>query len=109
MANLTLSNQGGGDLSVTGVVNNVDWLTVTEANTNASGLGSWRISVSRQGLDEGTYRTELVFNSTAGDASVTIEVRVSDEAGAMSVWFMCCLSRPSPNRSGRPPRHSIMT
>ena len=81
VANLTLSNQGGGDLSVTGVVNNTDWLTVTEANTNASGLGSWRISVSRQGLDEGTYRTELVFNSTAGDASVTIEVRVSDEAG----------------------------
>ncbi|MGB1439778.1 MAG: S8 family serine peptidase, partial [Luminiphilus sp.] len=81
VANLTLSNQGGGDLSVTGVVNSVDWLTVTQANTNASGLGSWRISVTRQGLDEGTYRTELVFNSTAGDASVTIEVRVSDEAG----------------------------
>jgi serine protease len=81
VTNLTLSNQGGGDLSITGVVNSVDWLTVTEVNTNASGLGSWRVSVNRQGLSEGSYRTELIFNSTAGDTSVTIELRVSDEAG----------------------------
>ena len=80
-ANLTLSNQGGGDLSVTGVINTADWLTVSEENTNASGLGSWRITVNRQSLVEGTYRTELVFNSTAGDAKVVIEARVSDDAG----------------------------
>ena len=81
VANLTLSNQGGGDLSISGVVNSVDWLTVTEANTKTSGLGNWRVSVNRQGLSEGSYRTELIFNSTAGDTSVTIELRVSDEAG----------------------------
>ena len=81
VANLTLSNQGGGDLSVTGVVNTADWLTVSEENTNASGLGNWRITVNRQGLAEGTYRTELVFSSTTGDARVIIEARVSDDAG----------------------------
>ena len=81
IADLIVSNQGGGELSITGVDNPAAWLDVSEGNTNASGLGSWRIAVDRQGLTEGTYRTELRFQSTAGEATVAIEARVSDDTG----------------------------
>lgn len=88
-ANLIISNQGGGELAISGVENTAQWLTITEGNTNESGLGSWRFSVDRQGLAEGTYRTDVTFQSTAGDLSVSVESRVnSGEAGDIGVVYV---------------------
>ena len=88
-ANLIISNQGGGELAISGVENTAPWLTITEGNTNDSGLGSWRFSVDRQGLAEGTYRTNVTFQSTAGDLLVSVESRVnSGEAGDIGVVYV---------------------
>ncbi|MBT6038624.1 MAG: S8 family serine peptidase [Halieaceae bacterium] len=88
-ANLILSNQGGGELSISGVKNTAEWLTITEGNTTESGLGSWRFNVDRQGLAEGTYRTDATFQSTVGDLSVSVESRVSSgEAGDIGVVYV---------------------
>ena len=69
--------------------NSAEWLTITEGNTNESGLGSWRFSVDRQGLAEGAYRTDATFQSTVGDLSVSVESRVSSgEAGDIGVVYV---------------------
>lgn len=88
-ANLVLSNQGGGELTINGVENTAQWLTITEGNTNESGLGSWRFSVDRQGLAEGTYRTDVTFQSTAGDLTVSVESRANNgEVGDIGVVYV---------------------
>ena len=91
-ANLIISNQGGGELSILSVENNAKWLTITQANANDSKLGTWRFSVDRQSLDEGTYRTDVIFESTAGNKSVSVETRVSNsgtgDIGVVYVLFV---------------------
>lgn len=88
-ANLVVSNQGGGELSIIGVENSAEWLTITEGNTNGSRLGNWRFNVDRQGLAEGTYKTDVTFKSTAGNLSVSVESRVSSgEAGDVGVVYV---------------------
>ncbi|MDG1314621.1 MAG: S8 family serine peptidase [Flavobacteriaceae bacterium] len=91
-ANLIISNQGGGELSILSVENDAEWLTVTQANANDSKLGTWRFSVDRQGLDEGTYRTDVIFQSTSGNKSVSVETRVSNsgtgDIGVVYVLFV---------------------
>ena len=88
-ANLVVSNQGGGELSILGVENTAQWLTITKGNTNENGLGSWRFSVDRQGLTQGTYRADVSFQSTAGDLSVSVESQVNNgEAGNIGVVYV---------------------
>jgi len=79
-ADLVVTNQGGGEVSVVNVEKTADWLSISEGNTDAAGLGTWRFSVDRQELKEGPYRTDVTFQSTAGDVSVSVEIRVSNNA-----------------------------
>ena len=91
-ADLIVSNQGGGELSIVSVENSVEWLTIAPANTNDNKLGSWRFSVDRQNLSEGSYSADVTFQSTAGDLSVSVEIRVSNgtagDIGLVYVLFV---------------------
>ena len=91
-ADLIVSNQGGGELSIVSVENSAEWLTIAPANTNDNKLGSWRFSVDRQNLNEGSYSADVAFQSTAGDLSVSVEIRVSNgtagDIGLVYVLFV---------------------
>ena len=66
----TLRNAGGGSLKVTEPRPSDSWLSVTEQKVDASGLGSYRVDVSREALADGVH-----------EASIVVEALVEGEPG----------------------------
>ncbi len=86
-AEVTVSNSGGEDeddpLEVTDIVWDADWLTVTASSVDIYGLGTYAFSVSRDGLEDGTYSTSVTFTSDVNTAQVTVSMKVgSTEASS---------------------------
>jgi serine protease len=48
------------------------WLTVSAQTVDADGLGSYRASVDRSAVAEGTYTATITFTTTAGAADVSV-------------------------------------
>ena len=59
----TLRNVGGGALRVTGWTPSDSWLSVAPQNVDASGLGSYRVEVSREALADGAYEASIVVKA----------------------------------------------
>jgi serine protease len=70
---LAAAKQGTGALTVTSVSDNATWLAVTPTSVDASGIGSYRATVSRGGLASGAYSATIRFDLQGG-ASVTVPV-----------------------------------
>jgi serine protease len=71
---LQLTLLGGGALSVATIRDDADWLTVAANSVDASGIGSYRVSVNRSGLGSGSYSATITITSGSG---VTLTVPVS--------------------------------
>jgi serine protease len=72
-AGVTVSNVGNGTLSVTSVTSSESWISVSPTS---GGQGSYAISVSRSGLEDGVYSGTVVFASNGGNVSVTVRISV---------------------------------
>ena len=82
---LTVSKLGTGVLSVTGVSDDADWLTVTETSVDSDGFGTYTLHTDRSGLtQEGTYIATVVFTASSG---VSISVHVTLQVSTMSVTY----------------------
>lgn len=76
-ASVTLSNEGGGDPEVSGVAANRPWLSVTADNVSGNGVGTYQISVNRNGLEPGFYQGQVTFDFTDLDVeSLTLAVNM---------------------------------
>ncbi|MGD2007339.1 MAG: S8 family serine peptidase [Cellvibrionales bacterium] len=88
-ADIVLSNRGSGSLSVSGADASASWLSAAPRNTDAEGLGVWQVSVDRAGLGDGQYSASVTFNSSAGNVTVAIEMRIaSGGAGDVGVIYI---------------------
>jgi serine protease len=77
----TLTRTGGGALTVTGVTDNADWLSVAPDDVDGSGFGDYIATVNRTGLIDATYpATITVTTSTAS----TVQIQVTMIVGALS-------------------------
>ena len=75
---LSVSNAGGGTLTVNTPTVDANWLAVSRENTDpATGIGSWRASISRSGLPTGTYNATITFTSTAGTKQISVIMQVT--------------------------------
>ncbi|TVP78222.1 S8 family serine peptidase [Thioalkalivibrio sp.] len=59
----TLRNAGGGSLQVTRWTDSPEWLSVAPQNVDESGLGSYRVDVSREALADGVYEASIVVEA----------------------------------------------
>ncbi len=74
----TLRNVGGGSLQVTELTPSAEWVSVAPQNVDASGLGSYRVDVSREALADGVH-----------EASILVEAEVQGEpAQALSIGVL---------------------
>ena len=88
-ADIVLSNRGSGSLSVSGADTSASWLSAAPRNTDAEGLGVWQVSVDRSGLGDGQYSASVTFNSSAGNVTVDVEMRIaSGGAGDVGVIYI---------------------
>lgn len=72
-AEVTVSNVGGGTLSVTSAGSEQSWISVWPTS---GGQGSYEISVSRTGLDDGVYSGKVTFASNGGSVDITVRMIV---------------------------------
>ncbi|MCY0965700.1 S8 family peptidase [Parathalassolituus penaei] len=72
-SSLTISNTGGGDPLISGVVSSASWLTVAATDVNANGLGTYTLTADRTDLVAGSYSATITF-STESDTSLEVGV-----------------------------------
>jgi serine protease len=77
---LLLSNKGGGNPLVTGVAASESWLSVSAAQTDSTGLGSYQVSANASGLSDGFHLAKISFTF---DSAPAIVVRVSMTVGQL--------------------------
>ena len=84
-ADIILENTGGntGSLNITGFSANASWLTVNPYDVDANGLGTYRVTINRESLSDGTYSGLVTFLSSENE--VTVSVIMSVGAGAVIV------------------------
>ena len=79
--NLTLTNAGSGNLTLTGISFTEPWISaVTLGNETpvASGLGDYLVEIDRSGLAAGSYTAEITFETdVAGSYTLAIKMQVA--------------------------------
>ena len=75
---LILRNSGGGELDSVSLEASEDWISVTPLSTSDSGLGQYRIGVSRASLAPGIYEGSLRASSSANELSIRVLASVAD-------------------------------
>lgn len=74
----TLSNGGNGSVGAIAVIADQPWLSTEAVNVDESGLGRYRVTVSRDGLSPGIYEGLLLASSAAGNLNIRVLVSVAD-------------------------------
>lgn len=77
---LTLSNQGTEIASITSFSDDASWLTVTADTLDANNLGSYQVTVNRNGLSDSSYLGNITFNLSTGNS---LRVQVSMVVGTV--------------------------
>ena len=78
---LSVSNGGGGSLTINAPTDDAAWLAVTPETTDpVTGIGTYRITVSRSGLPTGTYNGTITFTSSANTKQVSIIMQVAAQS-----------------------------
>lgn len=90
---LTLSKIGDGPLSVSSISKTADWLAISEDQVDEDGLGTYRVTVDRNGLTPGIYNTTIDIESTENTAAVTVKMQVTNnivapDAGMQHILLM---------------------
>lgn len=76
---VSISNEGGGEPSVSSIVPSDSWITITSENIDQVGMGTYGISVAREDLDDGLYVGTITFNFDGASAiSVSVSMTVGD-------------------------------
>jgi serine protease len=89
---VTVSNQGGGDPQVTSVTDDRAWLSVTSVTVNGKGLGSYRISANRTGLEDGYYQGQVTFTiDSVQQLTLAVNMQVGSVASAGQLTQMYVL------------------
>jgi serine protease len=83
-AQVTVENSGNLEetLTISGYGADVAWLSVAPADTDDNGLGTYTLTVDRDGLADGFYSGTLTFTSSANQAQVAVTMQVGSDDGA---------------------------
>lgn len=76
-ATLILNNIGEETASITSISSNVNWLSINPANIDTTtNLGTYQVSINRNGLSDSSYTAKITFNLSTGD-HVIVQVGIS--------------------------------
>lgn len=81
-ADLELTNVGTAALTINDINADQPWLQITDESVDGDGLGSYQVTVDRQGLAVGTYTGTVAIDTSANDIQVPIIMQVAGAGGA---------------------------
>lgn len=84
---LSLENGGEGTLTVNAPADDASWLTVTQGNVDVNNTGTYTATVSRSGLQAGTYTATITVASSANTVSIPVIMQVSSIAVSADAGF----------------------
>jgi serine protease len=79
---ITVSKYGTGNISVSSITSNADWLTQSANSVDGSGLGTYHINVARNNLPYGIYTGTLTFNSASSSINLNVTVQLDAATSA---------------------------
>lgn len=80
---LNIANAGEAALDITAITNDSGgWLMVNPATVDATGVGSYDVSIDRNGLLEGVYTSTITVQSSAGSDTVSVIMQVTTNVTA---------------------------
>ncbi|MCB1821834.1 MAG: S8 family serine peptidase [Candidatus Competibacteraceae bacterium] len=83
---LTVFNAGLGDLTVNPPTEDSGgWLMIAPDEINANGMGSYQVSVNRDGLADGVYSATLTFTSNVNTAEIKVIMQVANNLSAGAI------------------------
>ncbi len=88
---LVLRNGGKGDLELLELSVSQQWLATAPLEVDASGLGTYRVSVDRSGLLPGVYSADIIARSSVNDLRVRVILSLGDEDAAADVGVIYVL------------------
>ena len=88
---LVLSNTGEGELVLLELAPSEPWVRVTPAQTDEDGLGLYRVSVDRNGLQPGIYAADLRAQSSVNSLNVRVLLTVPGEENSSDVGVLYVL------------------
>ena len=77
-----LANASSDPLTVSSVTDDAPWLTVTPDVVDGNGLGTYRATVDKSGLADGTYSATITVVSSAGTSSIPVVMRVGGQTSS---------------------------
>ena len=88
---LVLQNSGNGELSIVEIQTSETWLSLDDSQTDPAGLGVYRVSVDREGVDSGIYSGEILAISTVNEVRINVIVAVVGAATGGDVGIVYVL------------------
>ena len=79
---LELRNGGGGELTLLELGSTEPWLVLQPLETDADGVGLYRVNVDREGLDNGVYSADITARSSVNSLTIRVVMSVGDESPA---------------------------
>lgn len=88
---IEVSALGSGEIAVTDILADA-WLEVTALDVDAQGLGTYQVSVIREGMSDGSYRGEIDFRTSQDSVSrVAVSLRVGEVIETGNAGFLYIL------------------
>ena len=77
---IVISNEGDGTPAITNISASNTWITISESNVDANGLGTYLISVDANSLSDGLYLGSISFSF---DSAPSLTIRISLNVGSI--------------------------
>ena len=91
LGEFTARNTGGGSLQITAVTWSENWLNIVAGNLSAENLGSFVVTVDRNGLADGIYSDTITVQSTVNTVQVSVIMQVSSAVIEPDAGFLYVL------------------
>ena len=82
---LTILNRGSGELQLVSIVPSQRWLSIAPAETDADGMGLYKVGVDRSGISPGVYSGQITITSNVNIVSVSVLMSVVAEGAGGDV------------------------
>ena len=86
-----MGNSGDGTITINGVTETADWLTIETESTDDDGLGRYSVIADRSTLAPGSFTTNINIDASTGPREIPVSLRVTSNSFDASAGLLFAL------------------